>query len=106
MTTSYRFIQRVPPRAEAGSICSELQETSVKLNQIREELQSVGEKLQYTAIVRSQLARGASNQPEIAIIRKGETADFTACIRWGMRNHFRPETHPITKGYRLLRGDE
>jgi polysaccharide export outer membrane protein len=35
-------------------------------------LQSVSEKLQYTAMVRSQLARGASSKPEIAIIRKGE----------------------------------
>jgi len=50
----------------------ELQETSVKLNQIREKLQSVGEKLQYTAMVRSQLTRGAGNKPEIAIVRKGD----------------------------------
>ena len=50
----------------------ELQDTSVKLNQIREKLQSVGEKLQYTAMVRSQLVRGAGSKPEIAIIRKGE----------------------------------
>lgn len=49
----------------------ELQDTSVKLNQIREKLQSVGEKLQYTAMVRSQLVRGAG-KAEIAIIRKGE----------------------------------
>jgi polysaccharide export outer membrane protein len=50
----------------------ELQDTSVKLNVIGEKLQSVGEKLQYTAMVRSQLARGSGNEPEIAIIRKGE----------------------------------
>jgi polysaccharide export outer membrane protein len=50
----------------------ELQDTSVKLNEIREKLQSVGEKLQYTAMVRSQLARGAGNKAEIAIIGKGE----------------------------------
>jgi polysaccharide export outer membrane protein len=50
----------------------ELQDTSVRLNQIREKLQSVGEKLQYTAMVRSQLVRGAGSKPEIAIIRKGE----------------------------------
>jgi polysaccharide biosynthesis/export protein len=49
----------------------ELQDTGVKLNQIREKLQSVGEKLQYTAMVRSQLVRGAGSKPEIAIIRKG-----------------------------------
>ncbi len=50
----------------------ELQDTSVRLNQIREKLQSVGEKLQYTAMVRSQLVRGAGNNVEIAIIRKGD----------------------------------
>ncbi|WP_439374650.1 polysaccharide biosynthesis/export family protein [Bradyrhizobium sp. DASA03120] len=50
----------------------ELQDTSVQLNQIREKLQSVGEKLQYTAMVRSQLVRGASSKPDIDIIRKGE----------------------------------
>jgi polysaccharide biosynthesis/export protein len=50
----------------------ELQDTSVRLNQIREKLQSVGEKLQYTAMVRSQLVRGAGSKAEIAIIRKGE----------------------------------
>lgn len=49
----------------------ELQDASVRLNQIRERLQSVGEKLQYTAMVRSQLVRGAGSA-EIAIIRKGE----------------------------------
>ncbi|KRQ97136.1 exopolysaccharide biosynthesis protein [Bradyrhizobium valentinum] len=50
----------------------ELQETSVKLNQIREKLQSVAEKLQYTAMVRSQLVRGADTRAEIAIVRKSE----------------------------------
>jgi polysaccharide export outer membrane protein len=50
----------------------EMQDTSVKLNQIREKLLSVGEKLQYTAMVRSQLVRGAGSKPDIAIIRKGE----------------------------------
>jgi polysaccharide export outer membrane protein len=50
----------------------ELQDTSVKLNQLREKLQSVAEKLQYTAMVRSQLVRGADTRAEIAIVRKGE----------------------------------
>ena len=50
----------------------ELQDTSVRLNEIREELHGVGEKLQYTAMVRSQLARGAVNKPAIAVIRKSE----------------------------------
>ena len=50
----------------------ELQDTSLRLNQTREKLQSVGEKLQYTAMVRSQLVRGAGSKPDIAIIRKGE----------------------------------
>jgi polysaccharide biosynthesis/export protein len=50
----------------------ELQDTSVRLNQIRGKLQSVGEKLQYTAMVRSQLVRGAGDKVGIAIIRKDE----------------------------------
>jgi polysaccharide biosynthesis/export protein len=50
----------------------ELKDASVTLNEIRAKLQSVGEKLQYTAMVRSQLVQGASNKAEIAIIRKGE----------------------------------
>ena len=50
----------------------ELQAANVSLNEIRAKLQSVGEKLQYTAMVRSQLVPGAGDKAEIAIIRKGE----------------------------------
>ncbi|MEY9705710.1 hypothetical protein ACFLEY_11955 [Bradyrhizobium sp. YCK136] len=49
-----------------------MQDASVTLNQIREKLQSVGEKLQYTGMVRLQLVRGTGNHAEIAIIRKGD----------------------------------
>jgi polysaccharide export outer membrane protein len=52
----------------------ELQDDSVNLNEIRAKLQSVGEKLQYTAMVRSQLVSGAGagDRAEIAITRKSE----------------------------------
>jgi polysaccharide export outer membrane protein len=50
----------------------EQQDTGVKLNEIREKLQSVGEKIQYTAMVRSQLVRGLGNKAGITVIRKGE----------------------------------
>jgi polysaccharide biosynthesis/export protein len=53
----------------------ELEETSVKLNQIREKLQSVGDKLRYTAMVRSQLARGAGTRPDIVVIRAGDKGE-------------------------------
>lgn len=49
----------------------ELQDTSLRLNQVRERLQAVGEKIQYTAMVRSQLVRGAGSKPDITIVRKG-----------------------------------
>jgi polysaccharide export outer membrane protein len=49
----------------------EEQDTSVRLNETRAKLQSVGEKLQYTAMVRSQLALGVGDKARIAIIRKG-----------------------------------
>lgn len=50
----------------------ELQDASVRINEIRQKLQSVSEKIQYTAMVRSQLAQGFGNKAEIAIIRKDE----------------------------------
>ena len=50
----------------------DLQEATVKLNDTRERIQSVAEKLQYSSMVRSQLQRGAVNNPEITIVRKGE----------------------------------
>jgi polysaccharide biosynthesis/export protein len=53
----------------------ELEETNVKINQIREKLQSVGDKLQYTAMVRSQLGRGAGTKPEIVVIRAGDKGE-------------------------------
>jgi polysaccharide export outer membrane protein len=53
----------------------ELQDASVTLNETRAKLQSVGEKLQYTAMVRSQLVRGAGDKAEIAIIRKGQKGE-------------------------------
>jgi polysaccharide export outer membrane protein len=51
----------------------ELQDAGVRLSQISARLQGVGEKLQYTALVRSQLVRGSGGKPQIAIIRKGES---------------------------------
>jgi polysaccharide biosynthesis/export protein len=50
----------------------ELQDAGVRLSQISARLQGVGEKLQYTALVRSQLVRGSGGKPQVAIIRKGE----------------------------------
>jgi polysaccharide export outer membrane protein len=50
----------------------ELQDASVTLTETRTKLQGVGEKLQYTAMVRSQLVRGGGDKAEIAIIRKGQ----------------------------------
>jgi len=50
----------------------ELQDASVKLNQLKAKLQAVGEKIEYTALVRSQLLRGNGSKPEIIVVRKGE----------------------------------
>ncbi len=49
----------------------ELEGASVKLNQLKAKLQAVGEKIEYTALVRSQLLRGGGSKPEIAVVRKG-----------------------------------
>jgi polysaccharide biosynthesis/export protein len=53
----------------------ELQDASLALDDTRAKLQGVGEKLQYTAMVRSQLVRGAGDKAEIAIIRKGQKGE-------------------------------
>jgi polysaccharide export outer membrane protein len=54
------------------TLLRELQEASVALSETRAKLQSVGEKLQYTAMVRSQLVQGSGDKAAIAIIRKGD----------------------------------
>lgn len=50
----------------------ELQDSNLKLSEIRAKLQSTAEKLQYMTIVKSQFVRGSGNQPEIVIIRASE----------------------------------
>jgi len=54
------------------NLLQELQDAGVRLNQIRAKLQGVGEKLQYTALMRSQLIRGTGGKPQITIVRRGE----------------------------------
>jgi polysaccharide export outer membrane protein len=50
----------------------DLQDSNVRLNQIRSRLQGVGDKITYTGIVRSQLARGAGGKPELMVVRKAD----------------------------------
>jgi len=49
----------------------ELQESTVALSKTRFKLQSTGEKLQYTSLAKSQLARGFGNKPAITVVRNG-----------------------------------
>jgi polysaccharide export outer membrane protein len=51
----------------------ELQDAGVKIRQIRAKLQGVAEKIQYTALVRSQLIRGSGGKPEIVVVRNGRS---------------------------------
>jgi polysaccharide biosynthesis/export protein len=51
-------------------VLRELQDSQVKLAEIRAKLQGVGDKLQYTSLLRSRLVRGSGPKPEIALIRK------------------------------------
>jgi polysaccharide export outer membrane protein len=50
----------------------ELQTANVKINQVSARLQAVGEKIEYTALARSQLVRGSGSKPQITVIRKGK----------------------------------
>lgn len=66
-----RQLERLDDQRRAN-LLQELQDAGVKLNQIKAQLQAVGEKIEYTALVRSQLVRGAGGKPEITVVRKGE----------------------------------
>jgi len=50
-------------------LLEELQNSSVKLAEIRARLQAVGEKLMYAGMVRSQLVRGGGDRPIVTIFR-------------------------------------
>jgi polysaccharide export outer membrane protein len=50
----------------------DLQDADVRLGELRAKLQGIGDKLQYTALLRSQLVRGNSRSPLIVLIRKNE----------------------------------
>jgi polysaccharide export outer membrane protein len=66
-----RRLEQLDDRRRMESI-GELQEAGVKLSEIRAKLQGVEDKIQYTGLLRSQLARSERSAPEIAIIRKSE----------------------------------
>jgi polysaccharide export outer membrane protein len=54
------------------NLLRELQEAGVRSDQLNAKLRSVGEKLQFTGLVKSQLVRGTGGKPEILIVRKEE----------------------------------
>ena len=54
-----------------GDTLRELQDAIVALSKIRFKLQSTGEKLQYTALAKSQLSHGFGDKPAITVVRNG-----------------------------------
>src|SRR5262249_54092802 len=50
-------------------LTKELQEAQVRLETIRVRIQSVGEKLEYAGLVRSQLVRGRGGSPDVHVFR-------------------------------------
>ncbi len=54
-----------------SELLEQLQDATVALSKIRSKLQSTGEKLQYTSLARSQLARNPDSKLAITIIRRG-----------------------------------
>jgi polysaccharide biosynthesis/export protein len=54
-------------------LLGELQEAEVKLSEIRAKLQGIGDKLQYTGLLKSRLMRGNGYKLDIAITRKNQT---------------------------------
>jgi polysaccharide export outer membrane protein len=54
-------------------LLGELQEAEVRLGEVRAKLQAIGDKLQYTALLKSRLMRGNGYKLEIGIIGNNET---------------------------------
>ena len=67
-----RQLERLDDQRRIG-LLGELQEAEVKLSEIRAKLQGIGDKLQYTALLKSRLMRGNGYKLEIAITRKDQT---------------------------------
>lgn len=67
-----RQLERLDEQRKVA-LLQELQDTGVKINQIKARLQGIAEKIQYTALIRSQLVRGSGGTPEITIVRSGPT---------------------------------
>jgi polysaccharide biosynthesis/export protein len=65
-----RQIERLDGQRRSDML-RELQDATVALNRLQFKLQSTGEKLQYTALAKSQLARGFGHKPAITIVRNG-----------------------------------
>jgi polysaccharide biosynthesis/export protein len=65
-----RQIERLDGQRRSDML-RELQDATMALSRIRFKLQSTGEKLQYTALAKSQLAHGFGNKPAITIVRNG-----------------------------------
>jgi polysaccharide export outer membrane protein len=66
-------LQKLPDQRRK-ELLADLQDANVKLATTQAQLQSVGEKLVYTGLVRSQLARSKGSEPEIVIHRsQGES---------------------------------
>jgi polysaccharide export outer membrane protein len=66
-----RRLEQLDDRRRIESL-GDLQEAGVKLGEIRAKLQGVEDKIEYTGLLRSQLAHSERSRPEIAIIRKSE----------------------------------
>jgi polysaccharide export outer membrane protein len=65
-----RQIERLGDQRRSD-LLRELQDTNMTLSRIRYKLQSTGEKLQFTALAKSQLAGGFGSKPTITIVRNG-----------------------------------
>lgn len=63
-----RRLDRIDDRRRL-EVLQELETSEVRLATLRSRLQTVGEKMLYAGLVRSQLVRGKGNAPEISIVR-------------------------------------
>lgn len=84
-----RKLERLDDERRLG-LTRELQDTIVLLSNTRSRLQSIGDKLVYTGLVKSQLVRGAGASPELVLFRNSGD---------------KPERSVVTEDIALMPGD-
>jgi polysaccharide biosynthesis/export protein len=81
------------------TLLNEIEATGIHMASIRAKLQSVGDKLTYTSMIRSQLVRGNGGKPDLTIVRRDGPA--LICMKADDHTELSPDdSSPIARSCR------